>query len=284
MLHEENVTRTMSEADQGLTAPAPASAGEGSDLLFWKAAGVAWIAFDNPARHNALTPGMEAALDRIGPQLNADDEVRVVVVRGWGETAFMSGADITQIAAWGGEGARARHAKGAALGLIELHKPLIAMIHGWCLGAGIVHALAADIRVASTDARFGIPAARLGIGYPLDAVQTLVEVVGPANASQLLLSGERIDAAEALRIGLVNRVVPGPELEPAVSALAMTLAGNAPLSMRSTKTSIRAVRAGAGPQAAADARRLIAACRASRDHAEGRQAFAEKRSPRFTGR
>ena len=260
------------------------SVGDDTDLLIGRADGIAWVVFDNPDRHNALTPRMEAALDRLGPELNADPEVRVVVVRGSGTRAFMSGADITQLADWGGgEEARARHQKGVALGLRAIDKPLIAMIHGWCMGGGIVTALAADIRIAADDARFGIPAARLGIGYPLEAVQSLVEVVGPANASMLLLSGDRISAADALRIGLVNRVAPSAELESAVTQLAHTLVGNAPLSMLSTKTSIRAVRAGAGPGATEEARRLIALCRASRDHAEGRQAFAEKRPPRFNG-
>jgi len=256
------------------------SAGEDSSLLVGQDAGVGWIVFDNPERLNALTPGMARALDRVGAEMDADDRVRCVVVRGSGSKAFMSGADIGRLGgfrAGGGEQAP----DDVSAGLRTISKPVLAMIHGWCLGGGVLMALAADIRVAAEDAHFGIPAARLGIGYPLEAVRTLVSTVGPANAARLLLTGDRLSAAEALRMGLVNLVVEREDLERRTTELATLIAANAPLSLRAAKASIRAVTGGEDEE---DAKRLIAACLSSADFAEGRAAFAEKREPRFTGR
>ncbi len=261
------------------------SAGEGSGLLFATQAGVGWIVFDNPQRHNALTPPMAAALDRIGAELDTDDEVRCVVVRGSGTRAFMSGADIGRLGDFRSENTE-RAPDDVASGLRRISKPVIAMIHGWCLGGGLLMALAADVRIAAEDARFGIPAARLGIGYPLEAVRTLVRIVGPANAAQLLLTGAHITAGEALQMGLVNHVVEPENLERRTSEMATAIAANAPLSVRAAKSTIRAVAGGHHPQGdeEAEAKRLIAACLASEDFAEGRQAFVEKRAPRFSGR
>jgi enoyl-CoA hydratase/carnithine racemase len=210
-------------------------------------------------------------------------------VRGAGDAAFVSGGDIGQmrtgsVPTSGGDGSL----QPVAGGLGALDKPVIAMVHGFCLGGGVAVALAADIRYCSDDAQFGIPAARLGVAYPYENTARLVAVLGAAHAAELLFGGGRIDAPEALRIGLVNRVFPKAELEPAVHSLATSIASNAPLSHVAHKRSIRAA-ASAGDRAAGAADRdqiddAIAAAWRSEDFTEGRTAFLERREARFAGR
>jgi enoyl-CoA hydratase/carnithine racemase len=251
--------------------------------------GVGWIVYNNPAKHNAMTADMLAAVPRICEQFADDPGVHVVVLRGAGEKAFISGADIEQLES-GDLAHRAPTATEMAenTGTTRLHslmKPVIAMIHGYCLGGGIMVALSADIRICADDAQFGIPAAKLGVAYPYDAAAQLVSLVGPGHASELLFAGRRIDATEAARIGLVNRVVPKAELESAVAALAHDIAANAPLSHVSHKLSIRAASVAEPP---ADDWPLIdaaiAAAWRSDDCIEGRRSFLERRPARFTGK
>ena len=158
------------------------------------------------------------------------------------------------------------------------------MIHGYCIGGGIMVALGADIRIAADDAQFAVPAAKLGVAYPYEAIQQLVSLVGPEWVSRILLTAERIGAADALRIGLVSQVVPKAELESVVVSLALGMAGLAPLSLRASKTSIGTVVRGSQPGDLVAVAAAAAACWASGDFAEGRRAFAEKRPPRFEGR
>jgi enoyl-CoA hydratase/carnithine racemase len=193
----------------------------------------------------------------------------------------MSGADIGRLGDFGGDGEG--ESEGSAA-LAALRKPVVAMIRGWCLGGGLAMALAADLRVAAHDARFGIPAARLGVGYPYELLRRLVAVAGPGAAAELLLTGEPIDAARALQVGLLNRVVTADRLQAAVTELASTVAGGAPLTLLAAKAGIRTLLGDGGAEEVAEARGLIAACLASEDFAEGRRAFREKRPPRFTGR
>lgn len=235
---------------------------------------VGWIVFANPERRNALTAGMLGqALERV-EEVAADDSIRVVVLRGDGDAAFISGADITAFGS--SEGVDAGVGPGAVTAAITgLGKPVVAALRGWCLGAGALVALAADLRVAGDDLRFGIPAAKLGIAYPRDGVDRLVDLAGPATAGELLMTGDPIDAAAAQRTGLVNRVVPAVDVFAAAAALAERLAANAPLSMLAAKRAI------AGDDAADAA---IVACYESDDFAEGRRAFAERRPPTFEGR
>ncbi len=175
-------------------------------------------------------------------------------------------------------------AGGSGGGGIGARKPVVAMIHGYCIGGGLLVALGADVRLAAADARFAIPASRLGVGYPYPGVRQLVAAVGPAAAAELLLTGERFDASDAQRWGLVSRVFPPAELEDAVRRTALAIARGAPLSVAAAKASIAAVTAGSPPDAVAAAQAAIAACWASEDLAEGRQAFAEKRTARFQGK
>lgn len=246
--------------------------------------GIATIVFDNPDKHNAMNGEMLTAFSHACRALDADPAVRVVVVTGAGERAFISGADISQLSSGALGAPGADDARQSAIGgLRAVSRPTIAMIHGWCLGGGVMVALDADIRICSTEAVFGIPAARLGVGYPHAATATLVALVGPGQASEILYSGRRLDAAEAERIGLVNRAVPFAELEPEVLDLARSIAANAPLSHRAHGASIRAAVTGRDDDLAA-VDPAIAAAWASDDFIEGGRAFAERREPTFEGR
>jgi len=151
------------------------------------------------------------------------------------------------------------------------------------MGGGLGIAMACDIRIAADDAQFGIPAAKLGIAYGFDMVRALVDLVGPAHAHLILMTGERFDAAEASRVGLVNRVVPVDALEATVAGIAATLAGNAPLSLLANKRTVKAVLADPETRDSAAMEAAMAACFDSADYREGRRAFLEKRKPGFTG-
>jgi enoyl-CoA hydratase len=234
---------------------------------------VGWIVIDHPERRNALTGDMFRALATGLEELDADPSVRVIVMRGEGTRAFASGADIGDLG----------RAAGTSPGgpLVAADKPIVAMIHGACMGGGLLVALGADIRVCADDARFGIPAVRLGVAYPFDGVRQLVAAVGPSAAGEILLTGSTFGAGDALRWGLVSRVVPADWLGAAVADMASTIASGAPLSVRAATESIRAATSGSGADAADTA---IRACWGSEDFAEGRRAFAEKRPPVFRGR
>lgn len=241
--------------------------------------GVGWIAFDNPAKHNALTADMFVALGDVAERFAHDHDVRVVVVRGAGDGPFASGADIGQLDS--GELNRAPTGARAPGGLARIEKPVIAMIRGWCLGGGVMVALDADLRIAAEDAVFGIPAAKLGVGYPPEAVSHLVDLIGPAHTAEMLFSAHRLGAREAHRLGLVNRVVAPADLGPAVEALAADIAALAPLSHVAHKRTIRATRRPVTDPSVLDA---IAGAWRSEDCAEGRRAFLERRPAVFRGR
>jgi enoyl-CoA hydratase/carnithine racemase len=245
--------------------------------------GVGTIVFDNPEKHNAMTGEMLTALGRVTDAFADDPSVRVVIVRGAGDRAFVSGADINQL----GSGQISTPPPGTAPApprrMLAVGKPVIALVHGYCIGGGVMVALAADIRVCSDDAQFGIPAAKLGVGYPHEATTMLVALVGPGHAAEILFSGRRIDAAEALRIGLVNHVVARNGLEEFVHELAREIADNAPRSHVAHQRSIHAAVTG-DPAERAGVDEAIAAAWASDDFREGAAAFLERRAPRFEGR
>ena len=242
--------------------------------------GIGWVTFNNPEKHNAMTGEMFAALSELTEAWEDDDEVRVVVARGAGERAFVSGADIGDF----GSGIKNVASTRPRRRLLETSKPVIAMIHGYCIGGGLMVALGADIRVAADDAQFGVPAAKLGIAYPYDAVQHLVTLVGPEWTSRILLTAERIGAVDALRIGLISQVVPKVDLEAVVVALAGNIARLAPLSLHASKTSVRAAVRGSQSDDLDAVSAAAGACWTSEDFAEGRRAFAEKRPAAFRGR
>ncbi|MEU6147478.1 enoyl-CoA hydratase-related protein [Streptomyces sp. NPDC047081] len=253
---------------------------------------VGTVEISNPARRNALSVAMMTELAAALRTLDEDPAVRVVVLRGAGEDAFVSGADISEFP--DRQDATARQAADRAAGalftqLSAVSVPVIARIHGYCIGAGMALALGADIRYADTRSVLAIPAARLGVGYPLAQTAALIQAVGPSAASDVLFTGRRLPASEAHALGLVDRVVAPEELGEEVDELAATIAANAPLSVRAAKASIRAVRRlseGDGEVAEA-ARRLaeqaVDRCHTSHDLREGALAFLDKRRPRFTG-
>jgi enoyl-CoA hydratase/carnithine racemase len=246
--------------------------------------GIGTIVFDNPEKHNAMTGEMLAALGRVTHAFADDPDVRVVVVRGAGDRAFVSGADINQL----GSGEISTPPAGTTVPapsrrMLAVGKPVLALIHGYCIGGGVMVALAADLRICGDDAQFGIPAGKLGVGYPHEATTMLVALVGPGHAAEILFSGRRIDAAEALRIGLVNHVVPKNGLEDYVHELAREIADNAPLSHVAHQRSIHAAVTGdAAARAGVD--EAIAAAWNSADFREGATAFLERRAPNFEGR
>jgi enoyl-CoA hydratase/carnithine racemase len=247
-----------------------------------------WITIDHPERRNAVSAAMWGALASAAEQLDADPTVRVIVVRGAGEVAFVSGADISEFESrrTGGPAAQVyeegtQRAFGA-LGAVA--KPVIAMIHGFCVGGGMATALAADLRYCADDAVFAIPAARLGLGYHASGIEALAALVGPSTAKEIFFTARRYDAAEALRLGLVNQVFPKAELEARVRELAMQIAANAPLTVRSVKRIARELARDPAERDRAAIRDSIQRCFDSEDYKEGVRAFLEKRTARFEGR
>ena len=250
--------------------------------------GIGWVTYNNPKRLNAISLEMTEALPFIFDTFEARDDVRVVVLRGAGERAFVSGADISEFekSRSSPESRRLFDAKSkiASARMEALSKPVIAMVQGYCIGGGLMTALRADVRIASEEALFGIPAARLGLGYGYGGVTALVHLVGPAMANEILFSARRFSADEALRMGLVNRVVARPALEPAVVDLARRIADNAPLTVRAAKFAVRQCASDPDARDLDEAARLVEACFRSEDYVEGRRAFMEKRRPVFRGR
>ena len=261
----------------------------GTDMLLVEVTdAVAVLTFNNPEKRNAMSAAMRSALPGVLTALQDDPEVRVVVCTGAGDKAFVSGADISEF----GErrtdpAARAEYdATWAAIDRAwkSLDKPVIAMIRGFCIGGGLLTALQADIRIAAEGSQFGVPAARLGLGYGFGGVTALTALVGPAVTAEILFSARRYDAAEALQVGLVNRVVPAGRLEAEVMSLATTITQNAPLTVAAAKVAIRAAGQPADRRELSRVQELVEACFQSDDYREGQRAFAEKRPPRFSGK
>ena len=241
---------------------------------------VVHLIINRPQRHNALSAAVLSGLADYAERFNDDPDVRVVVLSGAGTKALVSGADIAEL----GNGIDGGRSTGHRRSMFPAAMPVIAMIRGYCIGGGLALALEADLRIASEDATFGVPAGRLGIAYPNDSVERLVGLIGAGESSRLLLTAERIDAARALEIGLVNEVVPAADLEVRVRALTDAIAANAPLSLRAAKASVLSSIRGGREADRTAAETLARICWASADFAEGRAAFAEKRPPRWTGR
>jgi enoyl-CoA hydratase/carnithine racemase len=256
-------------------------------LLCDVADGVATVTFNRPEKHNALSMELQAGVPPLVRALDADPSVRVVVLTGAGDRAFVSGADISEF----GERRTAAEARVAydrsTAAMFEawrsLRVPVIAKIRGYCIGGGMLTALQADLRIASTDAQFGVPAARLGLGYAVGGVSALQRVVGSSWTAEILFSARRLDAETALRIGLVNHVVAPEVLDDEVAALAAAITANAPLTVAACKAALIELGRPAGEQDLDRVHAMVEACFRSADYKEGQRAFAEKRAPVFAG-
>jgi len=260
----------------------------GGKMLAARQDGVGVVTFNQPSKHNAISVEMWGGLGQILDEFAADDSVRVVVLTGAGDRAFVSGADISQFEQQRSNAdAQRAYDEQTSVGrrkLSSFPKPTIARIRGYCLGGGLAIAMQTDLRIASSDSQFGIPAAKLGIAYGFDGLRNLVSLVGPANARMIMYTGERFRAEEALRIGLVNRVVAADDLEAHVFELAQTIASNAPLSVAASRLTINQLLLDAEDRDQAAVARASVACFDSEDYREGRAAFLEKRKPQFKGR
>jgi enoyl-CoA hydratase len=253
-----------------------------------KEGAIGWLVLDNPGRLNAISSDMWRAFPKGMAQHDADPEIRVVILRGEGEKAFAAGADISEF-----DKARETSDKVSAYdGLLDeaLHalqgsdKPVISMIRGYCFGGGVEISLACDLRYCADDSMFAIPAARLGLGYGMDGTKRLIDTVGHANAREIFFTGRRYNAAEALSIGLVHRVLPVAGLEAFVREIAGGIAENAPLTIAASKTIIEEFVRPTGEPDIAKGLAAIERCAVSEDYLEGRKAFMQKRKPKFRGR
>jgi enoyl-CoA hydratase/carnithine racemase len=249
---------------------------------------IGWITFSNPERHNAMNMEMWQALPQALSAFEAEDEVKVIVLRGAGDRAFISGADISEF-----EKNRSSVEAVAAYedmvtstmrSLQIIPKPTIAMIRGYCIGGGLGLAVSCDLRIATEGSTFGIPAARLGVGYRFNGVKRLRDLVGPAFAKEIFFTARRFHGPEALRMGLINRMTADADLEAVVGELCASIAGNAPLTVRSAKLMIEELDKPLGEPDYERCEDLMKVCFESEDYTEGRTAFMEKRKPVFRGR
>jgi enoyl-CoA hydratase len=248
---------------------------------------IGWLTFNHPERRNAMSLEMWRGVGDALAAFQDDPAVHVVVMKGAGGRAFVSGADISEF-----DQHRASADQKKAYGDITAYgnrwlrlfdKPLVAMIQGFCIGGGLAVSLAADVRFATPGSLFGIPAAKLGLGYDFGGIAALARLVGPSVARDILFSARFLPAEEALRIGLINRVVPDEDLEAEVRAYASLIVANAPMTVRAAKAALQQWERDPADRDLAKVSALVDACFDSDDYREGRRAFAEKRKPEFRG-
>ena len=257
-------------------------------MIAEKTGAIGWMIFNNPERLNAVSLDMWQAVPEIVAAFDADPDIRVIVLKGAGDKAFVAGADISQFgeSRSSAEGIEAyENATTRAFDAIaEAQKPTIAMIDGYCIGGGLGIALSCDLRFAAEHSTFSIPAAKLGLAYAASGTGRLVHVVGPAFAKEIFFTARRFTTGEALAMGLVNRVTAPGELEAFTRDTCATIAENAPLTVATAKEVVDEFTKAPGNFDAAKCDALIARCFASDDYKEGRAAFMEKRKPKFKGK
>jgi enoyl-CoA hydratase len=256
-------------------------------VLSRKEGGVGYVVFNNPERHNAMSLDMWAATGRIMDEFKTDDSLRVVVLTGAGTRAFVSGADISRFGAERSTEAAVAHYNDtvdkASAALHAYPKPTIAMIRGYCIGGGLGIAMCCDLRIATENATFAVPAAKLGLGYGHTGVKRLLDVVGPSFTKEIFYTARQFTAEEAKVMGLINRVVPDAELESYVKTYAETIANNAPLTIKALKNVVGELLKDESRRDVAGMEAVVNACFRSKDYIEGRDAFLQKRKPVFTG-
>ena len=256
-------------------------------MLARKEGRVGYVIFNNPERHNAVSLEMWARTAEILDEFARDDEVRVVVITGAGGKSFVSGADISKFESERSslDGVKTYNAAVAKANesIAEFAKPTIAMIRGYCIGGGLGLAVCCDLRICSDNSRFGIPAAKLGLGYNYPGLKRLADLVGPSFAKEIFFTARQFDAEEARVMGLVNRIVPQAELDAYVKDYADTIAGNAPLTVKAAKFIANETVRDESKRNPARCAELVEQCFKSNDYTEGRRAFMEKRKPAFTG-
>jgi enoyl-CoA hydratase len=259
-----------------------------ADLLVQHDGPIATVVFNRPKTRNAISYAMWVEIARVTEGLVKDDSVRAIVYRGAGTVAFASGADISEFKEQRKDAESSERygaATGAAYAAVrECPKPTVAMIYGFCMGGAMGIAMGCDLRFAAEGSKYGIPAAKLSIVYPADAIGQLVDLVGPAYAKDILFSARTVGDREALAIGLIQRLVPEAELERTTYEYLRTVTENAPLSVRGSKQTIAAYLAGFTEERRRHLRELSREAGTSEDYKEGTRAFLEKRSPKFQGR
>ena len=257
-------------------------------LVAEKENGVGWITFNNPARHNAMSFEMWQGMAEVLNAYAEDPEVRVVILKGAGEKAFVAGADISQFKErrTGPEAVAEYNAMADAANkaLVNCPKPTIAMVRGYCIGGGTGIAVACDIRIASEDAKFGVPAAKLGLGYRFVGIKRLCDLVGPQFAAEIFYTARQFTASEALAMNLINRMLPVAELEKYVRDYATTIVNNAPLTIAAVKRTLLEYVKDPADRDLDGTQKMVDACFASQDYIEGQTAFMEKRKPVFKGK
>ncbi len=257
-------------------------------ILAIKEGPLGWLVFNQPEKRNAVSLEMWEALPVIMEHFNGDDDIRLVILRGAGNKAFVSGADISQFD-------NVRHSVNATQvydqkvgaandAVYHCPKPTIAMIHGFCIGGGAGIAMCCDLRLASTESRFGVPAAKLGVGYGMKGIKNLMDVVGPANTMEIFFTARQFTAHEALGMGMVSKVLPPEGLEGFTRAYAKTIGNNAPLSIMAAKKAVKELLKNPDHCDEAGIQAAVEACFDSQDYIEGRTAFMEKRKAVFQGR